>query len=61
MILDSELPFIERTGWLYRQLAPRVAADILVYTPEEWERVQGRPFIQKALSEGEVLYEEITD
>jgi predicted nucleotidyltransferase len=60
VVLESELPFVERTGWLYRQLVPRVAVDILPYTPLEWEKVQERPFIQKAISEGKVLYAQRT-
>ncbi len=56
VVLDSELPFVERTAWLYAQLLPRVATDILAYTPKEWPEVARRPFFQKALSEGRVLY-----
>ncbi len=58
VVFNSDLPFVERIAQLYGQLAPRVAADILAYTPEEWKAMQERPFIQKALSEGKVLYEE---
>lgn len=57
-VLDSDLPFVERTRDLYRRLAPRVATDILAYTPREWENVKHRPFIEKALAEGKVLHEE---
>ncbi|RJQ28239.1 MAG: nucleotidyltransferase domain-containing protein [Peptococcaceae bacterium] len=56
VVLESEISFVERTGWLYRQLVPRVAVDILPYTPSEWEEVRKRPFFQKAISEGKVLY-----
>lgn len=31
--------------------------DILVYTPEELERIAHRPFIKRALTEGKVVYE----
>ncbi|MCL4515395.1 MAG: nucleotidyltransferase domain-containing protein [Firmicutes bacterium] len=58
VVLDSKLPFVERTARLYGQLVPRVATDILAYTPEEWKAIQERPFIKNALSEGKVLYEE---
>ncbi len=58
VVIDSALAFVERTAWLYKELAPRVACDILAYTPDEWERMQDRPFVRDALSKGEVLYEE---
>lgn len=57
VIMRTEAPYLARTAYVYRQLAPRVAADILVYTPAEWEQMQARPFIKKALAEGRVLYE----
>ena len=35
------------------------AVDILVYTPEEWQRMQEResPFAERVLAEGRVVYE----
>lgn len=58
VVIDTELPYVERTAWLYKELAPRVACDILAYTPEEWVRMQARSFVRDALRKGEVLYEE---
>jgi hypothetical protein len=58
VVLDSALPFVERTAWLYKELAPRVACDILAYTPKEWGVMQNRAFVRDALRKGEVLYEE---
>lgn len=57
VVMDSELPFVQRTAEVYRRIVPRVAADILVYTPDEWQRMQDRPFGQQVLREGKVLYE----
>lgn len=59
VVQKSRLPFVERVARLYRQLAPRVAVDLLVYTPAAWEEMQDRPFIRRALAEGKVLYESI--
>ncbi len=56
VVVESHLPFVERAGWFYRRLAPRVAADILFYTPGEWEKVQETPFIKEGIREGRVLY-----
>ncbi|MGB9792776.1 MAG: nucleotidyltransferase domain-containing protein [Thermacetogeniaceae bacterium] len=57
VVMDSDLPFVERSGWVYRKLMPRVDADILVYTEEELEALREGHFLRKALAEGVVLYE----
>ena len=57
VVLDSELPFIKRLGWLYDHLQPRVGLDLLAYTPQEFEALRERPFLRQALREGKVLYE----
>lgn len=54
-VMHSDLPFPERLMAVYRQVLPRVALDLLVYTPEEFER--GNPLISAALEHGQVLYE----
>jgi predicted nucleotidyltransferase len=59
VVLQSDLSFVERTARLYRAVSPRVAVDLLAYTPEEWQRMQERPFVKKALQEGRVLYEKV--
>ncbi|MGQ9647615.1 MAG: hypothetical protein ACUVWO_13905 [Thermodesulfobacteriota bacterium] len=48
---------IERTVELYRRLQPRVATDLLVYTPSEMERMADTPLVRRALEQGKVLYE----
>jgi predicted nucleotidyltransferase len=57
VVLDSNLPFVKRLGLLYEHIQPRVGLDLLAYTPQEFERIRRRPFIQQALQEGKVLYE----
>lgn len=57
IVMDSDLDFIERTAEIYRRLKPEVGADIMVYTPEELERMKTNPFIRRVISEGRVLYE----
>jgi predicted nucleotidyltransferase len=48
----------ERTDDLYRRAAPRVALDLLVYTPEELERARNQSsFLRTALQHAEVVYE----
>ncbi len=51
--------------WLHRdqdyadiyRLFPRQGVDLLIYTPEELEDIAHRPFIQRILQEGKVVYE----
>ncbi len=57
IVWDTPLGFLERTVDLYRRLRPRVAADLLVYTPDEMERMVDTPLVRRILEEGKVLYE----
>jgi len=57
VVMDSRLGFVERTADLSRRLRTGVALDLLVYTPNEMERMGGRPFIRHAQKTGRVLYE----
>jgi predicted nucleotidyltransferase len=57
IVWDTPLGFLERTVELYRRLQPRVATDLLVYTPSEMERMAGTPLVRRALEQGKVLYE----
>jgi len=57
IVWDTPLSFLERTVELYRRLKPCVAADLLVYTPAEMERMAHTPLVRRALAEGKVLYE----
>lgn len=63
VIMDSPLDFVTRTAELYRYLASAenapigVDVDLLVYTPEEFQRNASRGFVRRALEEGELIYE----
>lgn len=57
VILESDLTFPDRGAALHRVLRLDVDADILAYTPDEWERVRHRPLLKQAEEEGVVLYE----
>ena len=49
--------FLERLDEMYRLLLPRVACDILVYSPEEFERLQKENrFVARAVREGRVIH-----
>ncbi|MFO7875135.1 MAG: nucleotidyltransferase domain-containing protein [Desulfovermiculus sp.] len=50
--LDRDRDFAD----IYR-LFPKQGVDLLIYTPEELEEIAHRPFIQRILREGKVVYE----
>jgi len=57
VIMDSPLDFVARGVALARRLTASVALDLVVYTPQEIERMRDRPFLRHALATGKVLYE----
>ena len=59
VIKDTPEPFVQRLETMARLCPSGVHADILVYTPEELQRMieDGNPFVLRALKEGRVLYE----
>jgi predicted nucleotidyltransferase len=57
IVWQTPLGFLERTVEAYRLLRPRLAADLLVYTPEELQHMRETPLIRRVLEEGKVLYE----
>jgi predicted nucleotidyltransferase len=58
VVMQTDLPFIERFGPLWRRIKPATAIDLLVYTPQEFEQLlQNRPFIRSAVQEGKILYD----
>ena len=59
VIKETPEPFVQRLETMARLCPPGVHADILVYTPEELQRMveDGNPFILRALEEGRVIYE----
>jgi predicted nucleotidyltransferase len=59
VIKDTPEPFVQRLEVMAKLCPPGVHADILVYTPDELQRMveDGNPFILRALEEGRVIYE----
>lgn len=48
----------ERAADLYRRARPRLAVDLLVYTPEELARAcEQSSFVRRILQEGRILYD----
>lgn len=58
VIKDSDKTFYERLEEVILLTMPNVGADILVYTPQEFESIQDRLFIQEeVLKKGKVIYD----
>ncbi|MHB8763200.1 MAG: nucleotidyltransferase domain-containing protein [Deferrisomatales bacterium] len=57
VVLESDLPFAERTARLYGLLDAGVDLDLLVYTPAEFAGHRERPFLRRILETGVVLHE----
>jgi predicted nucleotidyltransferase len=53
-VIPTDLPFVQRMEHFYRLLQPR-NADVLIYTPEEFD--QGLGMTKTVLAEGTTLYE----
>ena len=56
---QTEDRFLDRTKEMLRLLRPRVGLDVLVYTPEEFERLSlERAFVRREIvGKGKVIYE----
>jgi len=58
IVKRSDKKFLNRVDEFYEKLNPKVSLDIMVYTPEEFERMrQTNPFIKRVIREGKILYE----
>ena len=59
VVVQTDLPFLQRSRQLRNLLRPKVGTDILVYTPQEFAQMrQERPFFRdEILTKGIVLYE----
>jgi len=58
VVQETEKRFLERIEELYEYLKPKVAIDILVYTPDEFEEMKNwNPFIKSVLTKGRIIHE----
>ena len=60
VVMHSDLDFIQRSAELRRRLEAGVDMDLLVYTPDEYERMAQHGFLAHALVGGKVIYEKDT-
>ncbi|MGC8873284.1 MAG: nucleotidyltransferase domain-containing protein [Chloroflexia bacterium] len=53
VVLDTELPFVDRLSLLYLALLPRMPVDILAYTPEEFTVLrESNPLVRSVCQKG---------
>ncbi len=59
VVKPTAMGFVERLGDVVRRCPSGLGADIIVYTPEEFQRMQElkNPFLDDVLREGKILYE----
>ena len=58
LVAPSMEPFVRRLARFAEALAPSVALDLFVYTPEEFKAMAAtNPFVRRALATGRVVYE----
>lgn len=59
VIKRTDRRFLDRLADVIEAIQPDFSLDVLVYTPEEFERMreEGNPLISRALEEGKVIYE----
>jgi predicted nucleotidyltransferase len=58
IVKRTDRKFLDRMDEFYQKLDPRVSLDIMVYTPEEFDKMtQTSSFIKRAIRVGKILYE----
>ncbi|MGD0153031.1 MAG: nucleotidyltransferase domain-containing protein [Thermacetogeniaceae bacterium] len=58
-VQDTTFPFKQRLEDFYNTVLPRLAVDVLIYTPQELtELATKREFIRRLIEEGRIVYEE---
>jgi uncharacterized protein len=59
IVMDTNLPYLERLRSVLREVVPAVTVDLFVYTPLEWVEIRRtRPFVRDEIGrKGIVIYE----
>ncbi len=60
IIMETEKEFLQRTTEMYQLLHRDVDMDLLVYTPDEFQKMREGNFLRHALENGQVIYEKQT-
>jgi predicted nucleotidyltransferase len=56
-LFDQERPARDLTRWVYQNIQTGEAVDMLAFSRRAFQQVRERPFFQRVLREGRVLYE----
>jgi uncharacterized protein len=56
---NTKKPFLKRLDTYFDPLSEMMkgGVDVFVYTPREFEKIKNKPFIKRAVEEGEVVFE----
>lgn len=57
VVMETEQDIIRRSANLYQKFQAGVDLDLLVYTPDEFERERTSGFLRHAVATGRVVYE----
>ena len=61
VVMDTDEPFVKRLDKVYKAVCPRVACDILLNNPGEFERMKKESsFVRRAISTGRVIYKAVS-
>jgi uncharacterized protein len=59
LIMETDKRFLDRYDGIYGELTDVIkhrSVDLLIYTPEEFYRMQDEPFMRRAVKEGVLIY-----
>ena len=56
VIWDTHSDYLSRTEALYKHVSPKVAVDMLVYSPGEFQEIKERSFMKNILNDAVTLY-----
>ncbi len=58
VVMETDKSFLDRTKEIIERLQPRVGADFLVYTPDEFRQMPERVFFRKEImGKGKIIYD----
>jgi predicted nucleotidyltransferase len=60
VVMETDQDILQRTARLIQKLHATVDLDLLVYTPEEFERQRESGFLRHSIETGKIIYEKKT-
>jgi uncharacterized protein len=59
LIMETDKRFLDRYNGIYKEISDVIkhrAVDLLIYTPDEFQKMQDEPFMRRAVKESVVIY-----